>query len=181
MKKKLNQDELYRNMESFLKSKGIEIKDTVFWGKQLKTGCRLLTEGVNHAQSAIETARTTMEGQLEKMRDVVHRKTAPKTSRKSPGTPASGGAAKTDRGKKSSAGKTLAKKTAAKKTPAKKTAAKKTAAASSAKKTVVNQRPAQKKPASRSRAVAKKTAAKKTAARKSVAKKTAAKKTARSS
>ena len=166
MKKKLNKDELYQNMESFLKSKGIEIKDSEFFGSTLKKGCRILTEGINQAQTAIETAKTTMEDQLEKAREVIHRKTAPKGSQKKAEASVSSGDVK----KK----KSRAKKPSAKKTTAKKNSVKKTSSVNSlAKKSVGDQPPTRKKTASRTRSTNKKATAKKTAVKKSARKKPA--------
>ena len=121
--KKLGKDDLYQHIDQFLKEKGIEIRDAAPLGRSLQKGCQAFTDAINSAQAALEKARNRMDGGIDKMRDIVHKKTAPRKKAKAPkSTP--------KRKKKAATKKTASKanatplKTRSKKT-AKKAAAKK--------------------------------------------------------
>ncbi len=131
--KKLGKDDLYQHIDQFLKEKGIEIRDAAPLGRNLQKGCQVFTDAINNAQAALEKARNRMDSGINKMRDIVHKKTAPRKKAKAPksapkpkkkstatkkATPKAGTdlPAKT-RAKKS--GKKTAKKAAAKKSPRK--------------------------------------------------------------
>ncbi len=76
--KKLENDELYRHIDTFLKEKGIEIRDTAPLGNRLQAVCRLLTDTINNTQSALEKARNQMDIGIDKVRVLIHKKTAPR-------------------------------------------------------------------------------------------------------
>lgn len=134
--KKLGKDDLYQHVNQFLKEKGIEIQDAAPLGKGLQKGCQVLTETINSAQTTLEKASNRMDRGIDKMRDIIHKKTAPrkkaeapkstqkrkkkaptakKTTKKS--TPKAVANLPKTRSKKS--GKKTAKKAAAKKSPRK--------------------------------------------------------------
>lgn len=132
--KKLGKDDLYQHIDQFLKDKGIDIQDAKPFGRSLQKGCQALTDMINGAQAAAEKARNRMDSGIDKMREIIHKKTAPrkkseaapksapKRKKKSTATKKATPKAATDlppktRSKKS--GKKTAKKAAAKKIPRK--------------------------------------------------------------
>lgn len=125
--KKLGKDDLYRHIDQFLKEKGIEIRDAAPLGRNLQKGCQVFTDAINNAQAALEKARNRMDGGIDKMRDIVHKKTAPRKKAKK-ATPKS-----TPKRKKKAATKKTASKAKASATPLK-TRSKKTAKKAAAKK-----------------------------------------------
>lgn len=82
--KKLGKDDLYQHIDQFLKEKGIEIRDSAPFGNNLKKGCQALTDAINGAQAALEKAHNRMDGGIDKMRDMIHKKTAPRKKAKAP-------------------------------------------------------------------------------------------------
>lgn len=82
--KKLGKDDLYRHIDQFLKEKGIELRDAAPLGRGLQKGCQAFTDAINSAQAALEKARNRMDGGIDKMRDIVHKKTAPRKKAKAP-------------------------------------------------------------------------------------------------
>ena len=82
--KKLRQNDLFNHIDQFLKDKGIEIREAAPLGSRLKTGCQLLTETINHAQGTLGKARDHMDDRLDKMRNIIHEKTAPKKASAAP-------------------------------------------------------------------------------------------------
>ena len=82
--KKLRQNDLFNHIDQFLKDKGIEIREAAPLGSRLKTGCQLLTETINHAQGTLGKARDHMDDRLDKMRNIIHEKTAPKKTSETP-------------------------------------------------------------------------------------------------
>lgn len=82
--KKLGKDDLYQHIDQFLKEKGIEIRDAAPLGRNLQKGCQVFTDAINGAQAALEKARNRMDGGIDKMRDIVHKKTAPRKKAKAP-------------------------------------------------------------------------------------------------
>ena len=76
--KKINKDELYQHIGGFLATKGVELKDGPY-ANRLRQGCVLLTDCINFAQANVEKAKTKMDAKLERMRQVIHDKTAPRT------------------------------------------------------------------------------------------------------
>lgn len=133
--KKLGKDDLYQHIDQFLKDKGIDIQDAKPFGRSLQKGCQALTDTINGAQAAMEKARNRMDSGIDKMREIIHKKTAPrkkakkatpksapKRKKKSTATKKAIPKTTTDlpaktRAKKS--GKKTAKKAAAKKSPRK--------------------------------------------------------------
>ena len=80
--KKLGKDDLYQHIDQFLKDKGIDIQDAKPFGRSLQKGCRALTDTINGAQAAMEKARGRMDSGIDKMREIIHKKTAPRKKAK---------------------------------------------------------------------------------------------------
>ncbi len=75
--KKIDQDELYQHLGTFLEKKGIEFKDGAYT-QRVRQACKLLTDTINFAQSTVTKAKTKVDQRLERMRQTIHEKTAPK-------------------------------------------------------------------------------------------------------
>lgn len=73
----LKKNELYQNLQEFLSSKGIELSDGGI-AKGIKQGCELLTDAINVTQHAVGKAKTEVDAKLDRMRRVIHEKTAPR-------------------------------------------------------------------------------------------------------
>ena len=76
---KIDKDELFRHLSDFWKTKGVELQEGSCT-QGIKKGCELLAETVNLSQQALERARAEMEKHLIQMRQIIHEKTAPRTS-----------------------------------------------------------------------------------------------------
>lgn len=75
--KRIKKDELYRNLDGFLKTKGVELKPGSYTDR-IQRVCGLLSDVINAGQSGLERAREETEKRLEKVRQAIHEKTAPK-------------------------------------------------------------------------------------------------------
>lgn len=75
--KPINKGELYEHLGGFLKSKGIELKDGAYT-KRIQQGCGLLSEVINVSHSGLQRAKREAAKKLDRMRQVIHEKTAPK-------------------------------------------------------------------------------------------------------
>jgi hypothetical protein len=91
--KQLEQNEIFHNLSSFLKTKGIEIKDGTY-AKGIEKSCGLLTDAINLGQGSLERAKAGFDKTVEHMRQAIHEKTAPKRPAvsTSPGAKAPSGA-----------------------------------------------------------------------------------------
>lgn len=76
--KKLKKDDIFKHLDQFLKDRGIGVIDEGPLGNRLKTGCRILTDAINQTQSSLDRARDGMDEGLDKMRAIIHQKTAPR-------------------------------------------------------------------------------------------------------
>ena len=77
----IKKDELYEHMSQFLKAKGIELKDGSY-PRGIQAGCSLLADAINLSQKGITRAKVEIDKNLERMRQVIHEKTAPKPAAK---------------------------------------------------------------------------------------------------
>ena len=77
--KPLNQDELYQNLRGFLKGKGIDLQEGRY-ARGIQKSCSLLSDAINLGQQGLDRAKTEVDKKLDQMRQVIHEKTAPKTS-----------------------------------------------------------------------------------------------------
>ena len=82
--KKLGKDDLYQHIDQFLKDKGIDIQDAKPFGRSLQKGCQALTDTINGAQAAMEKARNRMDSGIDKMREIIHKKTASRKKSEAP-------------------------------------------------------------------------------------------------
>ena len=74
--KPLQKDELFQNLQGFLKAKGLEFKAGSYTRK-IQKSCSLLADAINAGQRGFERAREEIDKKLEQLRQVVHEKTAP--------------------------------------------------------------------------------------------------------
>ena len=74
---RIKKDELYQYLKGFLKTKGIEFQEGSYT-LNIQKACGLLTNTVNLSQQALERTKAGMDKRLERMRQVIHEKTAPK-------------------------------------------------------------------------------------------------------
>ena len=82
----IQKDELYEHLSKFLKAKGVEMKDGSY-PKAVQKGCSILADAINLSQKGITQAKVQIDKNLERMRQVIHEKTAPKKASKPSGSP----------------------------------------------------------------------------------------------
>jgi hypothetical protein len=75
--KKIDKDELYGHVRSFLKDKGVELQDGSY-SRRIQQGCHVLARTINTSRDVLERAKAEADRRLDKMRQVIHEKTAPK-------------------------------------------------------------------------------------------------------
>jgi hypothetical protein len=80
---KIDKQELYSHLSQFLKAKGVELQEGSYT-RRIQHGCSILADTVNLSQQAFEKAKTVMDKRLDRMRQVIHEKTAPKTASSQP-------------------------------------------------------------------------------------------------
>ena len=85
--KPIQKDELYEHVSQFLKAKGIEMKEGSY-PKGIQKGCSVLADAINLSQKGLSQAKEQIDKNLDRMRQVIHEKTAPKTA------PQAGGSSK---------------------------------------------------------------------------------------
>jgi hypothetical protein len=73
----IKKEEMFGNLKSFLKSKGIEIQEGSY-ASGIRRGCDILTDTVNMSQRALDRAKVVVDEGLDKARQTVHEYTAPK-------------------------------------------------------------------------------------------------------
>jgi len=84
--KAIQKDELYDHLCQFLKVKGIEMKDGSY-PRAVQQGCSFLADAINLSQKGIAQAKQQIDRNLERMRQVIHEKTAPKSAAKAGARP----------------------------------------------------------------------------------------------
>jgi hypothetical protein len=84
--KPIQKDELYEHLSQFLKAKGVEMKDGSY-PKAVQKGCSILADAINLSQEGITQAKVQIDKNLDRMRQVIHEKTAPKSASKPGGSP----------------------------------------------------------------------------------------------
>ena len=75
--KPIRKEELYDHLSQFLKAKGVEMKDGSY-PQAVQKGCSILADAINLSQKGITQAKVQLEKNLDRMRQVIHEKTAPK-------------------------------------------------------------------------------------------------------
>jgi hypothetical protein len=86
--KPIQKAELYEHLSQFLKAKGIEMKDGSY-PKAVQKGCSILADAINLSQKGITQAKVQIDKNLDRMRQVIHEKSAPKPAAKARGGPKS--------------------------------------------------------------------------------------------
>jgi len=84
--KPIQKDELYEHLAQFLKAKGVEMKDGSY-PKAIQKGCSILADAINLSQKGITQAKERIDRNLDRMRQVIHEKTAPKPAAKPSASP----------------------------------------------------------------------------------------------
>jgi hypothetical protein len=79
--KPIQKDELYAHLSQFLKAKGVEMKDGSY-PRGIQAGCSLLADAINLSQKGITRAKGKIDKSLDRMRQAIHEKTAPKPATK---------------------------------------------------------------------------------------------------
>ena len=73
--KTLEKDELYQNLQGFLKNKGVELKAGSY-SQKIQKSCELLSDAINTSQQGLARAKVEIDKKLEQLRQVIHEKTA---------------------------------------------------------------------------------------------------------
>lgn len=77
--KQIDKDELYQNLNGFLKSKGIELQDGSY-ASRIRQGCGLLTDVINATQKTVRRAKVKVDKKLDHLRQSIHTATAPESA-----------------------------------------------------------------------------------------------------
>jgi hypothetical protein len=75
--KHIEKEELYAHVSNFLKVKGIELKEGSY-SNFIHNGCKVLAEAINLSQQGVQRAKSGLNEKLDEMREIIHRKTAPR-------------------------------------------------------------------------------------------------------
>ena len=75
--KPIQKDELYEHVRQFLKAKGIEMQDGSY-PRGIQKGCSILADAINLSQKGLAQAKEQIDKNLDRMRQVIHEKTAPR-------------------------------------------------------------------------------------------------------
>jgi hypothetical protein len=74
--KEIKPDELFANLTFFLKDRGIELTEGAY-SQRIRKGCDLLADAVNLTQAGLARAKAEIDEKLDRMRQIIHEKTAP--------------------------------------------------------------------------------------------------------
>ena len=74
--KTINQDDLFQNLNDFLKSKGVELKDGAY-SERVRKSCGVLTDVINATQTTVKRAKAEVDKKLDQLRQSIHQATAP--------------------------------------------------------------------------------------------------------
>jgi hypothetical protein len=77
--KPINKDELFDNLHSFLKTKGVELREGSY-KTGIQNACGFLAETVNLGQQGLERAKVEMDKRVDQMRQYIHEQTAPRST-----------------------------------------------------------------------------------------------------
>jgi hypothetical protein len=110
--KPIQKDELYKHLSHFLKSKGVELKEGSYT-KGIHAGCSLLADAINLSQTGFERAKAGLDKKLGEVRQVIHEKTAPRST----AAPATGASSAPGQKTRNSASKAAARKAPSGKKP----------------------------------------------------------------
>jgi hypothetical protein len=84
--KALEKDELYQNLQTFLKAKGVELNEGSY-AQKIQKSCWLLSDAINSSQQGLARAKTEIDKKLDQLRQVIHEKTAAPGSGAAPPKP----------------------------------------------------------------------------------------------
>ena len=84
--KPIQKDELYDHVRQFLKAKGIEMQNGSY-PRGIQKGCSILADAINLSQKGLSQAKEQIDKNLDRMRQVIHEKTAPKPAPEAAGSP----------------------------------------------------------------------------------------------
>lgn len=88
--KPLQRDELFENLQDFLKHRGVELKGSSYI-QNIQRGCALLSDAINAGQVGFGRAKVEIDKKLDQLRQAIHEKTAPPPNRKARRKRSSGG------------------------------------------------------------------------------------------
>jgi hypothetical protein len=74
----IKHEELFGNLKTFLKSKGIELQEGSY-AQRIRQGCDILTDSINVSQRTLKRAKSVMDKGLDRLRQTIHEQTAPKS------------------------------------------------------------------------------------------------------
>ena len=77
--KKIDKDELFQNVSTFLKSKGVTL-DEGSYTQRIHQGCDLLADTINETQEVVARARVEVDKTLDQLRHMIHEATAPRAT-----------------------------------------------------------------------------------------------------
>ncbi len=80
---RVDKKEMFAHVKQFLKAKGIDLQEGSYT-QRIQQGCGILTDTINLSQQAYERTRTALDKGLERAREVIHEKTAPRPTAASP-------------------------------------------------------------------------------------------------
>ena len=78
--KPLEKDELYQNLQGFLKNKGVELNPGGY-SQKIQKSCELLSDAINAGHHGLSRAKVEIDKKLDQLRQVIHEKTAPSADR----------------------------------------------------------------------------------------------------
>ncbi|HZR21775.1 MAG TPA: hypothetical protein VFE51_31115 [Verrucomicrobiae bacterium] len=87
--KTLEKDELFQNLQGFLKTKGLELKEGSY-AQKIQKSCTLLSDAINIGQQGLARAKLEVDKKLDQVRQVIHEKTAPSGPKPSSASPPQG-------------------------------------------------------------------------------------------
>ena len=108
--KTIAKGELFKHLSGFLQTKGIELKEGSY-ARGVEKSCGLLTNAINLGQKGLAKAKGGIDRNLEKMREVIHEKTAPKSPAAPPAKAPAAPGQRNPPGAAASARKAVRKKT----------------------------------------------------------------------
>lgn len=74
--KPIQKDELFGQVSSYLKTRGVELKEGSY-SQAVERSCGILADVINLTQQGVERAREEIDKRVDQMRQVIHEKTAP--------------------------------------------------------------------------------------------------------
>jgi len=74
--KTIKKDELFSNLGTFFKSKGIELTDGSYTAR-IQQGCNLLSDAINATRKTVSKTKVKVDHALDQLRQTIHESTAP--------------------------------------------------------------------------------------------------------